>query len=570
MSLSVLLAINKAQQDDNNQIQQNLKQGFERIFAVLAQVSDARILCRLRFSANSRKSPKQPFNMVLQEAILSLKQLEHAGTVAAASMFVERARKVVRLINLWTKHQTASRLGELVEGVYHLRQVGDIQAVLNTIPNRDMDPSSRKNLLNIIRKVAKYREAARFLYRTAKRFTLVRQMKIVLINLPLEAFHKGAVDSHNPELPLKILQLPVPNGQAWLLENICRLLNIDILEASNSFVKQARRTLKEGKIHAEIQLLFHFETRISKLLPRVVCSSKDACFLCNAFILMHGKMHTPRYHGRLYPGWRLPEFLRADLQSSFNQILEHHIRDSLTTLFSRRQKTVYPDPNESTLLTLPVSTSTVRSISKPEPNIEVNDEMMQPLPTDHMAKESDNTILDSRPSPKLLNYSIDSKPSAESSFANIEKEVEAQLSNNGLSQLVPSLSSTEELPYDVVFGSDYRLIQGEMLSKSVRINSKSSLYNVGPLEVQIGYSIEPSLTTPERYSKELPFNIEWLTMDEGRELRDQQTASIIDAELLEGETLHSLDDLNCLYIAAQKSILRITFLNPKIPHLPKD
>jgi hypothetical protein len=174
----------------------------------------ARILCRLRFAANSRKSPKQPFNTVLQEAILSLKQLEHAGTVAAAGMFVERAREVVKLINLWTKHQTASRLGELVEGVYHLRQVGDLQAVLNTIPNRDMGPSSRKNLLNIIRKVARYREAARFLYRTAKRFTVVRQMKIVLINLPLEAFHKSAVDSHNPELPLKILQIRVPNGQA--------------------------------------------------------------------------------------------------------------------------------------------------------------------------------------------------------------------------------------------------------------------------------------------------------------------------------------------------------------------
>jgi hypothetical protein len=42
MSLSVLLAINKAQKDDNNQIQQNMKQGFERIFAVLAQVSDGK------------------------------------------------------------------------------------------------------------------------------------------------------------------------------------------------------------------------------------------------------------------------------------------------------------------------------------------------------------------------------------------------------------------------------------------------------------------------------------------------------------------------------------------------
>ncbi|THV44102.1 hypothetical protein BGAL_0733g00010 [Botrytis galanthina] len=570
MSLNVLLAINKAQQNDNSQIQEEMKLGFERIFAGLAQVSDARILCRLRLAGNSRKSSKQPFSMVLKEAVRSLGYLERAGTPTAVSKFVERAREVMQLIDSWKGYQTFTRLGELVEGVYHLRQVGDLQVVLNTIPNRAMDPSSRKNLLNIIRKVARYREAARFLYRTAKRFTLVRQMKIVLINLPLEAFRKSAVDQYNPQLSLKISQIHTPNGQAWHLENICRLLKTDILEASDSFVQQTRRTSKEGKIHAEIQLLFHFETHISKLLPRVVCSSKDACFLCNAFILMYGKMYTPRYHGRLYPGWRLPECLSVDLQSRFNRILEDHIRNSFSTLISRQQKTVYPDPNESTLLTLPVSTSTVRSIAQPEPNIEDQNEIIRPLLANHMVKESDNMMLDSRPLSKLLIHAISNESSAESSFANVKKEVEAQSSNGSLPQLASSNLSTEELLSDVVSGNDWGLIRGQMLSKSIRSNSTSSLYNAGSLEVQIGYSIGPSLTTPERGSKELLFNIEWLTTDEGERLRGDQAVSIIDAESLEGETVYPLDDLNCLYIAARKSILRITFLDPRIPQLSKD
>ncbi|TGO44494.1 hypothetical protein BCON_0509g00010 [Botryotinia convoluta] len=589
MSLNVLLAINKDRQNDNSQIQEELKQGFERIFAGLAQVSDdgnpdvedrvfvmivtmcsARILCRLRLAANSRKSSKQPFKTVLKEAVLSLGYLEHTGLSTVASRFVEKARKVMRLIDLWTKYQTLTRLGELVEGVYHLRQVGDLQAVLNIISNRVMDPSSRKNLLNIIKKVARYREAARFLYRTAKRFTLVRQMKTVLINLPKEAFRKSAFDKYDSRLSLKISQIHAPNGRAWHLENICRLLKTDIFEASSSFVQQTRRTSNEGKIHAEIQLLFHFETRISKLLPRVICSSKDACFLCNAFILMHGKMYTPRYHGRLYPGWRLPECLSVDLQSRFNQILEDHIRNSLLTLISRRQKTVYPDPNESTLLTLPISTSTVRSIAQPEPNIEDQNEMIQPLLSNHTVKESDNMMLDSRPSPKLFDHLISNESSAESSFANAKKEVEAQPSNNSLSQLASSILSTEELLSNVVFGNNWGLAQGQMLSESIRSNSTSSLYNAGSLEVQIGYSIGTSLITPERGSKELLFNIEWLTTDEGERLRGQQAVSIIDAESLEGETFHPLDDLNCLYIAARKYILRITFLHPRIPQLSKD
>jgi hypothetical protein len=67
-------------------------------------------------------------------------------------------------------------------------------------------------------------------------------------------------------------------------------------------------TLKKVEIHAEIQLLFYCELKASELPPRVICSSKDACFLCNALIFTHGNMHTPRSHGRLYPGWRLPFF----------------------------------------------------------------------------------------------------------------------------------------------------------------------------------------------------------------------------------------------------------------------
>ena len=105
------------------------------------------------------------------------------------------------------------------------------------------------------------------------------------------------------------------------------------------------------------------ELEAPMLPPRVVCSSKDACFLCNVFISMHRKMHTPRCHGRLYPGWRLPFSPKlTETERRFNNMLGTHVRSSLTTLIARRKKTIYPDPNESTLLTLPLSTSTLRSL----------------------------------------------------------------------------------------------------------------------------------------------------------------------------------------------------------------
>jgi hypothetical protein len=49
------------------------------------------------------------------------------------------------------------------------------------------------------------------------------------------------------------------------------------------------------------------------------------------------------------------------LDLRLNSALEDQIKGSLKILLSRQKKTIYPDPNESTLLTLPLSTLTLRT-----------------------------------------------------------------------------------------------------------------------------------------------------------------------------------------------------------------
>lgn len=79
---------------------------------------------------------------------------------------------------------------------------------------------------------------------------------------------------------------------------------------------------------------------------------------------MHGKMHTPRYHGRIYPGWELQALQNSsNLDARFNSVHEDRIEESLKVLLSRQKSTIYPDPNESTLLTVPLSTSTLRILA---------------------------------------------------------------------------------------------------------------------------------------------------------------------------------------------------------------
>lgn len=98
----------------------------------------------------------------------------------------------------------------LVEGVYRLWQV-ELHALLGAIPNRAMGPSSRGNLVNIVGKVTRYREAARFLYRTAKKFPLVQQMKIV-VDLPQDAFYEIPANQYTPTLPSTISRLSTQYG----------------------------------------------------------------------------------------------------------------------------------------------------------------------------------------------------------------------------------------------------------------------------------------------------------------------------------------------------------------------
>lgn len=75
-----------------------------------------------------------------------------------------------------------------MEKIYRLNNVQGLQQLLHLIPT-----SSKKlingstfaaTLLNIIRKISRYIEAARVLHRTAKKFPLVRNIEIHPVTLP--------------------------------------------------------------------------------------------------------------------------------------------------------------------------------------------------------------------------------------------------------------------------------------------------------------------------------------------------------------------------------------------------
>lgn len=122
----------------------------------------------------------------------------------------------------------------------------------------------------------------------------------------------------------------------------------DLLYAYGLVVSKARANFEERlsnhpirwKVHAEIQLLFRYKQQPQVSRPRIISSSKSACYLCNLFVQYHGGFCVPRTHGRLYDRWVLPERAISELAVNahlisvierLNAALEAKIKDVLRT-----------------------------------------------------------------------------------------------------------------------------------------------------------------------------------------------------------------------------------------------
>ncbi|PHH86780.1 hypothetical protein CDD83_9760 [Cordyceps sp. RAO-2017] len=215
----------------------------------------------------------------------------------------------------------------------------------------------------MVKKVVQYREAANYLCHTARKIAVTRNMRFVLVRLPQSAFDKSSVKLSSRDFTSTLARLNLTNKQRQRLGEVWQSVGRDRISVSNSWVGQGNRTMAEGKIHAEVQLIYHFESTRPQRLPRVICSSKDACFLCSHFISVYGKAYIPRGHGKLYPAWRLPPFARSsELEQHFNQWLEDRIKQAMATILQQQKKIGLPYPAESTVSTLPSSESSVDSL----------------------------------------------------------------------------------------------------------------------------------------------------------------------------------------------------------------
>lgn len=472
-------------------------------------------------------------------------------------MFLGEARNVLKLAVSWKKYREVSKLEEVVEAVNSFRQTEKFKEILESIPNRHVAPTTRCHLLNMICKVSRYRECARILFRAARKSVLVRQMHVVVVELQNEAFNRPAMSpEYCPDIHTAISRAPNLTKSQKDVKQMCDLLKIPVQAANTEYGKRVENTLKNSKIHAEIQLLYYHQTTLiheQLRLPRVICSSKSACWLCNAFILHHGKIYTPRSHGRLYPGWRLPNLHGGwfnNIAATFNQRLENVLTESLRTLHRRREKTTYHYPIESTVSTITWLSGLPNDQKLPD-NLVKNEEL-----------EESNAILvqDITESVKETKTTGQGKPNSEEVPAKDANLKDCAGSDTPLSwSPVSVIKSSASDDANTSSGDASQGPQENARTYRVALGDISPIYPSGPLQLQFEYARghqEP--THGDDSPRQLLCAVEWLSREAFQRL-ELKAGVVIDAgPLTEEEVSHSTDTANNIYLSVEEAVLKLT------------
>jgi len=255
-------------------------------------------------------------------------------------------------------------LCELVQYAHDLGSELDLAKMLAA--SNLLEPDSRTSLPIAIRKLGRYYSASNYLVHAARKFSYFKNIKIEILIPP-------------PRSQLQTAWSPptASDRLADILRSEPQMLHLDLAQTVTKTLSACRlpnpdrhfqmMLLAEQPVHAEIQLLFYYESNPNTPRPRVICSRKDACFLCDLFVRLHGGFQVRKTHGRIYEKWTLPETPRQSLSidavdrissiaTRMNTILERTIR--ATAIHGRLGRA---HPNESTVTAFAILLSAATS-----------------------------------------------------------------------------------------------------------------------------------------------------------------------------------------------------------------
>lgn len=350
------------------------------LFRCIVTLDYFRILSRLRSRHAKKDYRKKDRPLLITSLIIAIhdKSIQPSSSISRLELKNVRA-KVTALKGVFQRFEdipnhcaTSVEVQEtIMDLITQMYELGSQMKFKSALESSKLEKGVKESLPVAVGKIGRYYSISYELVCAARNREYSILNKIVIEKSSIRRpTHPLDVDSSiDPFTALQNLFRPKTAAE---LRTLQRSLESRLKKSVQEIADEFRVIIKDyyqfAKVHAEIQLLFFYEQNPKRLPPRVICSSKSACYLCDLFFKLHGRFYMPRTHGRLYhkwilPDWRVvPEMRRLEfkgLLTQFRDALEARIRAALESGPMRIRH-----PNESVLV-MPAhwSSSTITEVN---------------------------------------------------------------------------------------------------------------------------------------------------------------------------------------------------------------
>lgn len=360
----------------------------DRLLAETVAFNRTRLLCRLRskHSTSRKGKTKKCFADSLHATVERLyDQRELPGETRQQLRRVSQDLQEVSdtLEDLETNEAKSGEADNLLRAILvlvdQLDSFCNLKEAMDTIPADDPSfPETRREYLaETVSKLARYIKLGPLLLRFARKYSIFRN--IVAQPVLIRPQQRTLYLNHHKTSDAGILhrcEFKMANSKQFASKIRARFGGD--LKMARSLV--SKKSGQEGRVHAEIQLVTFFEQGPQTgPTPRVICASKNACYLCNLFLSLHGKFYTPRTHGKIYHQWILPNLStsgmpkqsRYRLEDVYRQ-LQVRIEDAIKSSLVRR-KLEHRFDNESRIFSIRSPSATEASIPEKDGVMENNE-----------------------------------------------------------------------------------------------------------------------------------------------------------------------------------------------------
>ena len=546
-----------------------LKDDEANLLRKVVSLHHNRILCRLRSKhATLRCNFKQQKQLrpkvipLLHDALASISDSGisciSSAALAGLQSDVQTLQTIFSRLEAIDKYQALSKTGLdlLIEIVMVARRLHSRNLLELFLKSSALESSARINITRTIMKLGRYNIASRFLIHTAKELSIFENITISVVKLPAPPVI-SLIEPQNLTVDM-IYSLfdagRVQNIAAHVQQRFGRKgINVPGIESRLSNILSTKFV-----VHAEIQLLTYYEMNNVTYPPRMLCSTKKACFLCSHFIRLHGKFKVPSTHGKLYEKWTFPEAMKqipeirakqlGEIVDKFSNALEDELRREI--LDARKP---YPAPFESTVFTSTVWAPLTKSQSLLESPSAVDCGHPRPV-SEH---NSNQFSLDFEGKPADSSLSISSKLSSTHAQGRSTPVVD---------KITPSRSSSTISPVYLP------LTQGESLLQEISPNDGLLKVGTPQIHLTLSYERRKESQTQLQDSQNTPIcgrlwvKVKWLRMGEFPEPSRQLI--VVDLEKFGMGSQETLDQFagNCeFFIRRRLDVISIqTSNNPFI------